>query len=302
MSFGSFIIQELSLADKFKTMLGLRYDVVRLKANDHFLSDGDQSGTSTLNSFNPTFGLVYSVSDAWNLYGNISTSFETPTLGELSNNPTGEGGFNIVLEPQKANNYEIGFKGIANNKLKYEIALFTIDVKNEIVPFELEAYPGRIFYQNAGSTDRNGTEISLTYSLTKNIKAFLNYTFSDFKYDTFQTFDGKVLPGIPKHSTFLALNFSELKGFFGSLQNRIVGELFANNSNTVIERGYVVTNLKLGYQKQFINWHLEPFLGINNLFNKKYNDNIRINAFGGRFYEPAPRINFYGGIKIRTGK
>jgi len=41
-----------------------------------------------------------------------------------------------------------------------------------------------------------------------------------------------------------------------------------------------------------------PFLGINNAFDTKYNDNIRINAFGGRYYEPAPGINIFGGIRV----
>ena len=44
---------------------------------------------------------------------------------------------------------------------------------------------------------------------------------------------------------------------------------------------------------------INPYLGVNNLFNKDYSDNIRINAFGGRFYEPAPKRNFYLGISLK---
>ena len=40
----------------------------------------------------------------------------------------------------------------------------------------------------------------------------------------------------------------------------------------------------------------EFFAGINNLFDRKYNDNIRINAWGKRYYEPAPMRNFYFGV------
>ena len=29
-----------------------------------------------------------------------------------------------------------------------------------------------------------------------------------------------------------------------------------------------------------------------------YNNNIRINAFGDRFYEPAPTRNFYAGLVV----
>jgi iron complex outermembrane receptor protein len=46
-------------------------------------------------------------------------------------------------------------------------------------------------------------------------------------------------------------------------------------------------------------WLLRPYLGINNLFNEHYDSNIRINAFGGRYYEPAPERNLYAGIVVR---
>jgi iron complex outermembrane recepter protein len=32
--------------------------------------------------------------------------------------------------------------------------------------------------------------------------------------------------------------------------------------------------------------------------NITYYDNIRLNAFGGRFYEPAPGRNFYFGLSL----
>lgn len=302
LSFGTFLVQELSLSDKFTAMLGLRYDAIRLKATDNFLSNGDQSGESNLNNFNPTFGLVYSASDAVNIYGNISTSFETPTLNELSNNPSGLGGFNPDLMPQEATNYEVGIKGIVNNKLRYELALFTINVKEEIVSFELEDFPDRDFFRNAGSTDRKGVEASLTYSLTRGLNAFLNYTYSDFKYDEFRSFNGNFLPGIPKHNTFFALNYSRGKGLFGSLQVRSIGELFAKDDNSVTVDSYTVVNLKLGYRHNLAKGHIEPFFGINNLLGTEYFDNVRVNAFGSRFYEPAPTANFYGGVKVYFGK
>jgi iron complex outermembrane receptor protein len=40
------------------------------------------------------------------------------------------------------------------------------------------------------------------------------------------------------------------------------------------------------------------FGGINNLLNRAYFDNIRINAYGKRYYEPAPLRNTYLGVNI----
>jgi len=41
-----------------------------------------------------------------------------------------------------------------------------------------------------------------------------------------------------------------------------------------------------------------PYLIINNIFQSEYFDNIRINAFGGRYYEPAPKRTIFGGIRV----
>ena len=40
------------------------------------------------------------------------------------------------------------------------------------------------------------------------------------------------------------------------------------------------------------------FFGCNNIFDKLYSDNIRINAFGNRYYEAAPGRIFFTGLKI----
>jgi iron complex outermembrane receptor protein len=37
---------------------------------------------------------------------------------------------------------------------------------------------------------------------------------------------------------------------------------------------------------------------VNNLFDESYFGNIRINAFGGRYYEPAATRNYFGGIRL----
>ena len=301
-STGFYLNQQWEPSNQFLFQLALRYDAVNIENDDQFLINGDQSGSSDLSSFNPTLGISYRPSDRWTLYANYATSFETPTLVELSNNPSGLGGFNDELAPQEARNLEVGTKGIINNRLRYELTLFHIDVTNEIIPFELEDFPGRTFYRNAGSTNRTGIESSLTYRLASAWNAHLNYTYSHFTYDDFQDFNGNFLPVIPRHTSLFALTHMPDEGFFGAIQARYVGDLFAKDDNSVSVAGFTVVNLRLGYRHTFQRAHVEPFFGVNNLFSAEYFDNIRPNAFGSRFYEPAPTVNFYGGFKIHFGK
>ena len=74
--------------------------------------------------------------------------------------------------------------------------------------------------------------------------------------------------------------------------NQYCGSIYSDDSNQNKISPYFISNLKAW--KSFNNF--EFFLGINNLFDRKYNDNIRINAWGKRYYEPAPLRNFYFGI------
>jgi iron complex outermembrane receptor protein len=68
---------------------------------------------------------------------------------------------------------------------------------------------------------------------------------------------------------------------------------------------YQVANLRVGYLWESGGWTLQPFLGVNNLFDEEYNGNVRINAnttpavAAGRFFEPAPPQNIYGGLTVR---
>lgn len=75
--------------------------------------------------------------------------------------------------------------------------------------------------------------------------------------------------------------------------------MFVNNANTAQNRPYGVSNLRAGYIKTIEDLEITPYLGINNLFDKEYVGNVRINANRDRYFEPAPEFNVYAGLNIR---
>ncbi len=298
-SLGLYVLNHFSTG-KFLFRTGIRYDHTNLKVEDQFLTNGNQSDSNNLTAFNPSAGISYQLSKQQYLYTNFSTSFETPVLSELSSNPTGDGGFNELLKAQKARNFEIGYK-LKSKFGQADIALFHIETTNDIVPYELGDFPDRTFYKNAGSSRRDGIEISYRTKLFENLMLSTGYTYSNFQYTNYNTpsgnFKNNQLPGIPKHMGALALNYQNKKGLRVRLNNQFVGKLFANDSNSVSDKGYVNTSLNLGFSLTTKEFRLTPYLGVNNLFNTTYNDNIRINAFGGRYYEPASGIGVFAGVR-----
>jgi iron complex outermembrane receptor protein len=286
--------------DKFLVRTGIRYNINKIEVVDQFLDDGDQSGKTNLDAFNPSLGLSYEVNKNQFVYTSFSTSFETPVLSELSAVESNEGGFNTSLKPQKAKNFEIGYK-IENKTFSAEVALFHITTKDDITSYEIDLFPGRTFFRNAGKTKRNGFELSSAINFTPKLSVNATYSYSNFKYDEYNTtsgnFDDRQLPGIPKHMASLTWLYNN-KGLKIRINNQYVGELYANDNNMTKVEGYLRTDFNIGYDKRLKNLILSPFIGLNNLFNTKYNDNIRINAFGSRFYEPAPKFNIYGGLRL----
>ncbi len=301
-STGVFIQDELSLTDNLQLSFGVRFDEVEFDVGDRFLGNGDDSGVRKLDGVSPMIGLLATVSPALSVYGTYSTSFETPTTTEFAN-PSGAGGFNPGLEPQAAANLEFGLRGRTGERIRYELAVFDIEVDDELIPYEIPSSPGRDFFANAGGSDRTGFEASLSSQPTERVGITLSYTYADFEFADFtddngNDYSGNRIPGTVEQLFFGEIDYRHPAGWFGALDALYVGDQFANNANTVSDGAYTISNLRLGFDAGRGGVTFSPFLGINNLFGESYNSNIRINAFGGRFFEPGPTRNAYAGVAV----
>lgn len=269
--------------------LGLRYDHQRLGTQR-------QSDQVKLNSFNPSLGFTYTQWGSHVMFVSYSSSFETPTLNELSANPSGDAGFNPDLSPSKAHNLEWGWRYITpQNTL--EATLYAINTQNEILPYELEAFPDRDFYRNAGNTSRMGIELFWQHQ-KGSWDWTVAYHYVSIKFDDYvlkdKNLSGNYLPGIPQQQLNTSLQYKFEAGWGTALQTQYTGSLYADDTNQIQVADYFLANLRIW--KSFE--HLSFFAGVNNLLDRAYFDNIRINAFGKRYYEPAPMRNFYLGINL----
>jgi len=297
-STGIYVQAEYELSDSFTVQAGLRYDELSYDISDRFLTDGDDSGKRNFDEFSPSIGVNYKMANGV-AFASYSSGFETPTTTELAN-PDASGGFNPSLRPQTANNFEVGYKA-GNEDLYYEVSVFQIDLKDELIPFELAAFPDRIFFSNAGSSSRTGLETALSWNNQRGFSIDASYTWSDFKFDSFiddngNDYSGNSLPGLPQQFAYLGFNHASENGFSGLLEVIYSGDLYTNNANSVKVPSYTVANLRFNFDISAGKWLFRTFAGVNNLLDEDYNNNIRINAFGSRFFEPAPGRHFYVGV------
>ena len=252
------------------------------------------SEDQTYQVLNPSVGLSYEVAPQQRLFANFSSSFETPALSELSANPSGAEGLNLELKPARALNYEFGWKGLWA-KTRMEANVFFIESTNEILPYELEAFPGRSFYRNAGATQRWGVEVFGSHQW-KQWELQASMTQAQYRFTENNTSEGNTLPGIPNSQFFLQLGYTSLQNWQFQLTGEHIGSLYADTANAVQIEAFQKVRLLGGKTIALGNLELNLFAGINNLFDVRYFDNIRLNAFGGRYYEPAPGRNVFFGL------
>lgn len=281
---------------KWVLSAALRTDLIHIKM--------DTNQKRNFTALSPSAALGRKIGANQYISFSYAQSFETPTLSELSNAPDGSLGFNETLDPVKSNNIELTYRGkqFINNsyKLNWEISGFISDSNGEILPYELPKFPQRQFFKNSGATQRRGVEamVSLIGNILEwsNSASFANYTFKENTEIT--ALSGKRIPGIPSHHFNSQIQIKLPAQGQIRLEYQHIGALMANNNNSVKVAPYSVLNLSGVKQLPLKNGALKLFAGINNLTNSLYFDNIRINAFGGRFYETAPTRHLYMGIEL----
>ena len=284
----------LSFLDELKwdfglLRLGLRYDYQRL-------STQRERDEVQFNSLNPSLGFTYTQLGNNVIFVSYSSSFETPTLNELSANPSGNQGFNPNLSPSKAQNFELGWR-YTTPQSKVEATIYAINTQNEILPYELADFPDRDFYRNTGSTTRRGIELYWEHQ-KGSWEWMASYNYASLKFDNYvlgdKNLSGNQLPGVPEQQFTASLEYNFLGGWGAALQSQYSGNLYADDANQTRVEDYFLVNFRFWKSLEKISF----FCGINNLLDKTYFDNIRINAYGKRYYEPAPMRNFYLGITL----
>jgi iron complex outermembrane receptor protein len=110
--------------------------------------------------------------------------------------------------------------------------------------------------------------------------------------------DGRDEPGIPSWQFYQELAYRHRSGLFAAIEASLVDSYVVNDANTAHSRGYEVGAIRAGYEQVVANWTIAPFVGLTNLSDANYDGRTRLNAQGGRFFEPAPGFGAYGGVSV----
>jgi iron complex outermembrane receptor protein len=276
---------------------GLRHSRLKVEVDDHFLSNGNDSGTIEYTKTTPVLGVLYKVQRGLNLYASAARGFETPTLNELFYS-SGGAGFNFKVAPAKSRHYEIGAKTALNPNVRVDAALFQVRTDDEIVVDSSTG--GRTSYRNAGDTLRRGAEVSVDADLNSNWSTRLAFSLLRATYETaFGAVQaGSRLPGVPRASAYGELAWKDNTGRLGAAVETIAnGKFYPEDTNT--ERpapGYGVVNLRVQARQEVNRWRFKQFLRLNNIFDRNYIGSVIVGDTNKRYYEAAPGRQWMAGF------
>jgi iron complex outermembrane recepter protein len=168
----------------------------------------------------------------------------------------------LTYQPDKADNYEVGIKGVIDKRVSYSAAIYDIQWHNlqegtSLTPLSLPSA------SNAGNAYSRGVELDVTMSITHHLAAKLDYTYDQTKLTSFN-FDfsqnvtvplpppGGPLPGTPKNSVALGLEYAHVEVAGGemrvALDAHYQSSLLSSISQTApVVPGYTMVDGRVSY-------------------------------------------------------
>jgi iron complex outermembrane recepter protein len=253
----------------------------------------------------PRVTFLYKLAKNISTYAIVSKGFSPPSLAEV--HPS-DGNFYSSLQPEFGYNYEVGIKGYANsNRLQFDASAYYFSLQKAIV--KRNNADGSEYFVNAGNTKQKGVELWWQYHIIENKKHFLSaltfynsnsfqpYKFSNYSVGT-TDYTGNALTGVPEKIVVVGIEAETKSKLMLNVIFNYTSSLPLNDANTDFVSDYKLLQAKLSYHFMLHQIKINVFAGADNLLNESYSLGNDINAAGKRYYNAAPTLNFFAGIKL----
>ena len=297
--YGVYASDTLDVTDRLSLTVSGRLNVADISLRDR---NGDAlTGDHSYTKFNPAAGLTYKLLPNVSLYGGYSQSNRVPTPAELScaspARPCSLTNFFVAdpsLKQVTAETFEAGVRGsfgVASlggpegGRVSYNLGLFRTDAADDIL-FASSAVQGRGYFQNVGSTRRQGVEAGVSYR-QGGLLAYLDYAFTEATFQSgftvgsqnnpfaddngkTQVRPGNAIPGVPTQRLKFGAQYQVTPEWtvgatgIASSGRFLQGDAANLNLKT---GGYVVLNLNTAYQ---VTQNIQVFGLVQNVTNERY--------------------------------
>ncbi len=259
------------------------------------------------NELAPRLSIKKLVTEDFSLKATLSRGFSPPTVAELL---PSTGVISTDLEAEYGWNYELtaGYS-LLRNKLHLEATGFYFKLNYALV--QRRDISGADYFVNAGDVQQKGIELHADYTYSINNSWLLDYfilqadyTYNHFRYGSFvkgtEDFSGNTVPSVPSNTLSGILDMNIKNGLYINTTYYTASKIFLNDANTAIAAPYHLLGARIGWKKNIQKkYKLNIYAGADNLLDEKYSLGNDINAAANRFYNAAPRRNYYAGISFQ---
>src|ERR1700716_3689445 len=332
---GLYALDTLDVTNALSITDGGRFNAARIALEDQIGSA--LNGNETFNRFNPIIGGTYKISPGLTAYAGYSEANRAPTPLELGcadpAHPCIIAAFLVSDPPLKqivSRTVEAGLRGtkdLSIGTLGWKLGAFRSDNSDDILAIPSPVLQGFGYFQNVGSTRRQGIEAEVTLRSTT-LQLYASYALVDARFldalqvgsnSPFADVNGKVqilpgnrIPAIPRNRIKAGIDYSVTDAFkVGGDVLFVSNQYFVGDESNQAQRlpSYAVFNLHASYQ---INKTFQVYARADNIYDNRYatygrffNTNAVPNfANGGspftdpRSVSPARPRAFYAGLKV----
>lgn len=308
---GIYALDTFDVTNAFSITGGGRFNAARIVLEDQIGSA--LNGSNAFNRFNPIIGGTYKIIPGLTAYAGYSEANRAPTPLELGcadpARPCIVAAFLVSDPPLKqvvARTVEAGLRGTRDlniGTLGWKLGGFRTTNTDDILAIPSPVLQGFGYFQNVGSTRRQGIEAEVTLK-SSTLQLYASYALVDARFlDTLQVgsnspfadvngnvqiLPGNRIPAIPRNRVKAGIEYSITDAFKVGGDALFVGsQYFVGDESNQAQRlpSYAVFNLHASYQ---INKTFQVYARADNVFDNHY-------ATYGTFFETDAVPNFANG-------
>ncbi len=300
---------------------GFRYDYIHIPFED--VLDPSADTTNSFSRLSPRGGVSLELGPGASIYGSVGQSFRAPAVLELACADETAAcplpfalGDDPPLDPVVGTTVEVGGQVVRGPAI-VSASVYRTNVRDDISFIQSETAVFEGYFENIGTTRREGVELALQLIPTGQLSLYANYAYTQATFRTAAEIfsirsddafvgaslsgennvqPGDRLPLVPEHQVKVGGLLSLPIGFQFGADVRYVGEQWlrgdeANETSRLSD--YVVTNVRAGFSRA--NWELSAV--VTNAFDNQaaifgtFNENRQSGALE-RFLTPMNARSF----------
>lgn len=284
----------------FEFAQGVRYERADYKVKRTSSTSPGINTTTDDDNFAYEVSANYLYSDTGKTYIRYERGFTSPPPALLTNK-NAAGYYLNDLKSEKYDNFEIGVSDYIGFTSLNASVFYTI-TKDEITS-ETSGTMGSasmtIDNYNLGKTERVGFELKAEQYIDKltlsQSYAYINAKIKDGEVRGVDV-SGNRVANVPRNKFNIGANYAFTNKFNVGGEVVYIDDVYLNNKNLGGKKNsHVVTNIRANYNFDF---GLSLHAGVNNLFDKKYYEDVDYTESIGVFtYDPASERNYYVGFR-----